>query len=52
MNITCELCEQTPAHETEYLCGDRLIARLYVCNTCAEHDNIIEALNEHRSYWP
>ena len=47
----CELCDDTPAHEAEYLDGDRLIARANLCDNCANHDNIIEALEEHRSYW-
>ena len=53
MNPTCELCENnsTPAHENEYLHGDRLIARANLCDTCAERDDILETLNEQRSHW-
>jgi hypothetical protein len=47
----CELCEATPAEETEFFDGDRLIARTRLCDNCREHDNIIEAIEEHRSYW-
>lgn len=51
MNITCQLCEQTPAHEVEYLHGDQLLARIDLCDNCAELDDVLETLEEHRSYW-
>ena len=49
---TCELCDQTPAHEVEYLHGDRLLARINLCDTCTQLDDVLETLDERRTHWP
>ena len=51
INPTCELCGQTPAHETEFLHGDILLARIDLCNNCAELDDVLETLQEQTNFF-
>ena len=51
MNITCELCNQTPAHEVEFLHGDQLLARIDLCNNCTQLDDVLETLKEQTNFF-